>query len=78
MGAFKQIIAFRCTNAGCRRPPFVTEKAAQLHADTCIHNPEKKTCATCAHDFGPGVGCAVDAREEATTLVKLCALWEAA
>lgn len=77
MGAFKQIIAFRCTNAGCRKPPVVTEKAAQHHAEACIYSIENRGCPTCAHDFGPGAGCAVGARGDATTMVKHCTQWVA-
>ena len=74
MNDYLKIIAFRCANPGCRRAPFVTEKAAKAHALKCIHSIDSHACPTCEHDCEDG--CGVGARSGGVALIRQCSQWE--
>ncbi len=63
---------FACTHCGPRRQLFRSPATAGRHVQHCIHNPQNRACATCAHD---GSDCDQGARPAGVQVVRNCVEW---
>ena len=76
-------VRYQCST--CNRS-WSSRKRAESHAETCIHDPAHRACATCMHDCPRTVGeyerpdgfeCMIGVDKQGEMVIRNCETWEA-